>query len=68
MAEDIKEAKTEDLMLEAKVLHDKIYNIECYTSEDMQRLDSLYAEIESRGFGVVEQCTLDFMEIVISSN
>ena len=68
MAEDIKEAKTEKLMAETKRLHDLIYNIECYDTRDMLRLESLYAEIERRGIGVVEQYTVMFVESVISTN
>ena len=68
MAEPISEAKTEDLMAEAKSLQDQIENIECYTTEDRVRLQALYAEIELRGIGVVEQYTVTFVESVISSN
>ncbi len=68
MAEDIKEARTEDLMAEAKALQDKIENIECYTTEDRLRLEALYAEIESRGIGVVELYTVTFVASEISAN
>lgn len=68
MAEDIKEAETSDLMAEAKSLHDLIYNIECFGPGDMLRLESLYAEIELRGYSVVEQYDVNFVESVISTN
>ena len=68
MAENMKETKTKDLMAEALVLQDKIENIKCYTTEDRLRLVALYAEIERRGIGVVEQYTVSFVESVISAN
>ena len=68
MAEDIKEVKSEDLMAEAKQLHDLIYNIKCSDAEDKARLQALYAEIEYRGIAVVEQYTITFVESVISTN
>jgi len=68
VVEDIKEAKTEDLMTEAERLQDKIENIECYTAEDRLRLVALYAEIECRGIGVVELYTIRFVDSPISSN
>lgn len=68
MAEPISEAKTEDLMAEAKRLHDVIYNLECYSSGDKLRLESLYAEIQIRGYSVVEQYTVTFVESVVSTN
>ena len=64
----IKEAKTEELMAEAESLHDMIYNIECYSTSDMLQLELLYAEIERRGIGVVEQYGIKFVESVISDN
>ena len=68
MSQDIKEAKTEALMAEAKTLQDQIENIECYAAEDRLRLEALYAEIERRGIGVVEQYTVMFVKSVISTN
>lgn len=68
MAEDIKEAKTEDLMAEAEQLHDIIYNIGCAGTSDKERLQALYAEIEDRGIGVVEQYTVTFVESIIDFN
>ncbi len=68
MTTPISEAKTEDLMDEAKYLQDLIENIECYTTEDRTRLKTLYAEIENRGIAVVEQYSVMFVESVISDN
>ena len=68
MAENMKETKTKDLIAEAEQLQDKIENIKCYTTEDRLRLVALYAEIERRGIGVVEQYTVSFVESVISPN
>jgi len=68
MAMDIKEVQTEELMAETKKLHDLIYNIECYSTRDMLRLKSLYAEIEHRGIGVVEGHSVAFIESPISDN
>ena len=68
MAEDIKEAKTEDLMAEAKSLHDLVYNVECYTPADKQRLEALYAELEHRVISVVEGYTVAFVEHLQSRN
>lgn len=60
MSEDIMEAKIEELMAEAERLHDLVYNIECYTTEDRLRMEALYAEIERRGISVIEQYTVTF--------
>lgn len=68
MAEDIKEAKTSDLMAEAKSLHDLIYNVGASTKENTARLESLYAEIQRRGYSVVEQYDVNFVESVFSMN
>lgn len=68
MADPISEAKTEDLMTETRQLHDRIYNIKCYSSQDMTRLEALYAEIERRGIAVVEQYDVNFVESVVSDN
>ena len=68
MYEDVKDATNEVLMAEAQKLHDIIYNIGCSGAEDKARLAALYAEIELRGIGVVEQYTVTFVESVISDN
>jgi hypothetical protein len=68
MAEDIKEAETSDLMAEAKSLHDLIYNVGASTKENKERLEALYAEIQLRGYSVVEQYDVNFVESVISTN
>ena len=62
------EAKTEDIMTEARVLQDKIENLECYGPGDVDRLQALYAEIEHRGYGVVELFTVTFVESLFSTN
>ena len=68
MAKDLKEAETLELMAEAKSLHDLIYNIECYGTSDMLRLEHLYAEFERRGISVVEGHTVEFIEHTASQN
>ena len=68
MAEDIKEAKSEELMAEAKSLHDLIYNIGASTHENLERLEALFAEIRRRGYSVVEQETVSFVESLISTS
>ncbi len=68
MTLSLSEAKTGDIMAEAKTLHDLIYNIECYGTGDMAKLKALYAEIERRGYGIVEQSTVTFVESVIGTN
>ena len=64
----ISEATTEDLMAETKQLHDLIYNIGISTSENNARMEALYAELTIRGYGVVEQFTVEFVESVIPQN
>ena len=64
----IAEMKTPDLMAEAKQLHDLIYNVECYGTRDMLRLELIYRELERRGWGVVEANTVTFVESIISTN
>jgi len=66
--QDIKEAATSDLMAEARQLHDFVYNVGASTRENTARLQALYAEIEHRGIGVVEQYDVTFVESVISDN
>ena len=68
MPTNIKETKTEDLMIEAKTLHDLIYNVECYTLTDTHRLDALYSELEHRVISVVEGYTVTFVEHLQSRN
>ena len=64
----ISEATTDDLMAETKQLHDLIYNISISTRENIARMEALYAELYTRGYGVVEQFTVEFVESVIPQN
>lgn len=64
----ISDMKTEEIMSEAKILHDLIYNVGCYGPGDEARLEALYTEITSRGYGVNEQYTVTFIESVFSTN
>ena len=68
MAENLSEAKTEDLMEEAKRLHDIIYNVEMYDALDKLELESLYGELERRGYAAHEQHTVNFVSIDMSMN
>lgn len=68
MNKPLSEAKTEEIMEDAEKLHDLIYNVGSSTRENTTRLESLYAEIERRGYSVVEQYSVSFVESVISTN
>jgi capsular polysaccharide biosynthesis protein len=67
-ASNIKNEKTETLMAQAQQLYDLIYNVECYSVGDMVMLEMLEREIVRRGYSVVEQNTLTFVESLISTN
>jgi len=56
------------LMSEAKQLHDLIYNIECYGTRDLLRLEHIYAELEEMGISVVEGASVKFVEHTASKN
>jgi len=56
------------LMAEAKQLHDLIYNIECYGTRDMLRLEHIYSELEDMGISVVEGSIVKFVEHTASIN
>jgi hypothetical protein len=62
------EASDEDLMAEAKHLHDLVYNVGCATADNMAHMEAIYAELLHRGYSVNEQYTVTFIESIISTN
>lgn len=54
-----KDKSTEWLIDEVKGLYDAIYNIECYSSGDLQRYDSAVAELMNRDINVATKLTFD---------
>lgn len=68
MAEDTSLEETKEIMAEARRLHDLVYNVECYGTRDMLRLEHIYAELERQGISVVEGYTVQFIEHTASKN
>lgn len=66
--ENLNEAKTEDLIDEAKRLYDIIHNVGMYDAVDELELESLCGEIERRGYGKHEMYSIDFIAIEMGMN
>lgn len=61
--ETLKALTDEELITEAKLLHQSIYVIECYGAQDIFLLKFMYTELERRGYKINEK---KYMYLVIT--
>ena len=52
----------EDLITRAKVLYSSIYVMDCFSSHDVREYESVVAELEARGYEVVEVKSIDIIK------
>jgi len=63
MTTSITDTNDTDLIKEAKQLHDVIYNVECFGTRDMLRLDCVLRELELRGYQITGSSKLAFVRV-----
>lgn len=59
---NLKDMTVKELKEQAKALCDSIYNLECFGTRDLILYDATLAELESRGYEVIERRVLKIIK------
>jgi hypothetical protein len=63
MTTTITETNTAELIKEANQLYDVIYNVDCFGTRDLIRLNQIEKELENRGYLITQSSKLAFERI-----